>query len=239
MFLFSAFLLGFFLLNKTLSRIEGVIFLLIFFAYIIYLLKSNNKKNNHEYFREFIPYFLKLQYLKIIKNKFFTSKKYKIAKKEKSKKTSNNRIINDILILILSGTAIVFGAKYFVSEAINFTHLFSLPGIFVGIIMAIGTTMPELSVAISASKKGQGNIVMGNVIGSCITNTFLILGVSSLISKINILNITLLYFVPFLILIGILFLIFIRTDWRIRKIEGIILILCYILFLFLTFKTIL
>jgi len=238
MLLFSTLLLGIFLLNKTLSRIEGGIFLLIFFVYIIYLLKANNEKNKHNYFREFVPYFLKLGYLKEIKNKLFGKKEKYMSGKTPIKKFNKKDLFYDFLILILSGIMIAFGAKYFVSEAVNLAHLFLLPTIFIGIIMAIGTTIPELSVAISASRKGRGDIILGNVLGSCITNTFLILGISSLINPIRILNITLIYFVPFLILIAILFLVFIKTNWKLKKIEGGALIISYFLFLFLIFKII-
>lgn len=90
-------------------------------------------------------------------------------------------------------------------------------------------------VNVSAARSGYANIALGNVIGSNITNTLLILGCFGLIyplivTKTGVYYITpfmLLYITPFMLLISLLFLLFIWTGWRVRRLEGFLLFLLY------------
>ena len=119
---------------------------------------------------------------------------------------------------------------------IFFANLLNIPSTVIGLsVIAIGTSLPELSVSISAVKKGYGNIAVGNIIGSNIANLLLILGVSSLISPILILKETLYYTIPFMILMSLFLLYSIKTAWRIKKIEGLMFILLYLAFILFLF----
>jgi len=102
-------------------------------------------------------------------------------------------------------------------------------------LIAIGTSLPELSVTIFAARKGYGNIAVGNIIGSNIANIFLILGVSGLIFPLSIIKSTLSYSAPFMIFMSLLLLTFIKSHWEIRRIEGIIFLVLYTVFMILLF----
>ncbi|MBU0930327.1 MAG: sodium:calcium antiporter, partial [Nanoarchaeota archaeon] len=219
---------------------EGIIMLIIFFAYIIFLFETKKDLKGKYGFKEFIKSFFKFKYILTIKSRLltnFTKNKNKISSTEKRRINELFRagIIKDILLIILSGAFVIFGAKYLVDQAIFFANLFNIPKMLIGILLAIGTTMPEMSVAIAASRKRLGNIVIGNAIGSCITNTLLILGISSIIFPLSVLKLSLVYIVPFMLLMGILLLLFIKRHWGITKLEGIIFILLYLLFLIFLF----
>ncbi|MBU0963179.1 MAG: calcium/sodium antiporter [Nanoarchaeota archaeon] len=238
--LFSFLLLFIFIFNNIISRIEGIIMLIIFFAYIIFLFETKKDLKGKYGFKEFIKSFFKFKYILTIKSRLltnFTKNKNKISSTEKRRINELFRagIIKDILLIILSGAFVIFGAKYLVDQAIFFANLFNIPKMLIGILLAIGTTMPEMSVAIAASRKRLGNIVIGNAIGSCITNTLLILGISSIIFPLSVLKLSLVYIVPFMLLMGILLLLFIKRHWGITKLEGIIFILLYLLFLIFLF----
>mgnify|MGYP006299816907 FL=1 len=97
--------------------------------------------------------------------------------------------------------------------------------------IALGTSLPELGVTISAVRKGLSNIVMGNIIGSSIANIFLIVGVSGLISPLTSTLTTIYYTLPFMLITGIIFGFFIYTGRKINKLEGVMLIFIYILFI--------
>ena len=76
-----------------------------------------------------------------------------------------------------------------------------------------------------------GKYFKGNVIGSCITNTLLILGVSSLIYPLKVGAISLKITAPAFIFLVILTLVFIKSDWELRKREGIVLFIFYLCFI--------
>jgi len=236
MLLFTTALLGIFLWDLKISFIEGLIFLLLFISYTFYLFAYKKKIKGAYGFKEFIPYFFKFKYILTIKSEIMKNFEDKIppAKKNKIKKTFKEGLVKDFLIILISGCFIFFGAHYFVKEAIIFSELLKVPEVIIGVFIAIGTTLPELSVAVSASRKGYGNIAIGNAIGSCITNTLLILGVSALIHPLISLKLTLNYIFSSLFLVVIIFLIFMRSKWKIQKFEGILLILLYLAFIFFT-----
>jgi cation:H+ antiporter len=93
--------------------------------------------------------------------------------------------------------------------------------------VAVGTSLPELSVSVSAARQGYGDIAVANVIGSNIANIFLILGVSALVFPIAVTHVTLAVIAPFMILMSVLLLIFIKTHWELSRVEGLALLVLY------------
>ena len=84
--------------------------------------------------------------------------------------------------MLIAGAAIAFGADLFIGAAVYFAGLLKVPPVLVGAsVVALGTSLPEMSVTVSAARKGFGNIALGNVLGSCITNIGLIIGASGLV----------------------------------------------------------
>jgi len=211
---------------------------MLYFSYILFLFQAKHHKKVKEQFREFIRYFFQFQYITTISSRIITlyknKKKVRIKNKKKVKRIFTLGLIKDFMILMASGVVIVFGVRFFINEAIFFAQHFNVPEAIIGItIMSIGTTLPELSVSITAARKGHGNIALGNIIGSCITNLFLIVGISSIIHPLDVSTFSLYYAAPFMILMSILFLLFLRTKWRIKRIEGITLLSLYVIFILL------
>jgi cation:H+ antiporter len=90
----------------------------------------------------------------------------------------------DILIFIVSMTALIYGADFIIhqSEKIAFHYNIS-PFVIGATLVAVGTSLPEMAVSISASLKGSADIAVANVIGSTIFNIALVLGTVFLIAK--------------------------------------------------------
>ncbi len=221
--LIVSFLVLIFALNMTITWIESIIFLLLYIAYTTFLFDINPKTKKKYHWDEFIRYFFTLRYLITIRNMFNNKNK---------RKQKRPALFKDFLIIIISGAAVIYGAKFFIESAIFFAKLFNVSDTLIGIsLVAIGTSLPELAVSVSAAIKGYGNIVIGNIIGSNITNILLILGVSGLIIPITIVKTTLILIIPFMILSSIYLLIFLKSNWEIRRIEGVIFLIVYILFI--------
>ncbi len=101
------------------------------------------------------------------------------AKAEHSMAQGLGRLFLGLLVLILSSRAIVWGA-------IELATLWGLSELIIGLtIVAIGTSMPELVASLSAARKGEHDMALGNIIGSNVFNTLGVVGVAALIAPIT------------------------------------------------------
>lgn len=92
-------------------------------------------------------------------------------------------ISTSALLCFLGIGALTSGGKLVVDNATILARLWGMSDSLIGLtIVAVGTSLPELATSVVAAIKKQSDIVVGNVIGSCIFNVFWILGVSSLVS---------------------------------------------------------
>ena len=225
--------------NRTIASPEGIVFLIIYLSYIMFLFSSKETKKIYD-FKDFLNYTLKFKYLKTIKNEtiktIFKRKKEATAKEKKEFFHFKQGLIKDMLIVIISIIAIIYGAKYLITEAVWFAEFIGISTTAIGItVVALGTSLPELSVAIRAARKGLGDMIIGNVIGSNISNILLILGITSIIKTLSIPRTTLLFSIPFLIIQSLLLLAFMKTKSKITKTEGISLLITYLVFILLIF----
>ena len=91
------------------------------------------------------------------------------------------------IALIAAGLAgLIFGGKVFVNSATELARTFGVSDKFIAItIMAAGTSMPELATCVVAALKGRGQLALGNILGSNISNILLILGGAALINPLS------------------------------------------------------
>lgn len=114
-------------------------------------------------------------------------------------------MIWNIILLVLGFVLLIKGADVFVDGASNTAQNFRVSKMLIGLtIVAFGTSAPELAVSISALASGSTDMVLGNVIGSCILNILLILGVVALIRPIRIRSNTVKKELPLCLLISTL-----------------------------------
>lgn len=91
------------------------------------------------------------------------------------------------VIMLLGGLAgLIFGGQLFVDSASSLSKMFGVSDAFIAItVMAGGTSLPELATCIVAALKGKGQLALGNILGSNISNILLILGGSALINPLS------------------------------------------------------
>lgn len=134
----------------------------------------------------------------------------------------------DFIYVALGIFMLYLGGDWIVSNAVNISESFGVPQKIIGLtILATGTSLPELVTSITAVRKGNNDIAIGNVVGSNIFNILLVLSSSTFITNIpfNIEdNITILV----LLLSTIMLWIFLRKDRELTKGEGMVLLLIYI-----------
>ena len=119
---------------------------------------------------------------------FAEIKDVKKAYKEnlKSDKFKDIKISLSILFIVLGIVLLKYGGDFVVDYATNIAMELNVPESVIGLtIIAIGTSMPELVTSIVAVIKKDTDLAVGNLVGSCVLNLFLILGVGAIITPLN------------------------------------------------------
>ncbi len=142
-------------------------------------------------------------------------------------------ILRDAIVVLGSGIMIYTSARFLIPVAVSIAESFGVTKNVIGAtLIAFGTSLPELFVSIASLKKGFDTMVLGNIIGSNIFNITLVGGLSAIVAPLHILPTTLALSLPFLIITTGLLFIFIRTDWTIKKYEGVSLFIIYLIFIY-------
>jgi len=194
------------ILDGNLGRIDGLILLLTFFIYIVWLFSKSerfkkvyNQDNKDEKTIINFKYFLK----------DFTL------------------IILALILLLLGSEGVVISAQVF-SKALKLT----LPMIGI-LIVGLGNALPETYFAIISARKRQTWMILGDLMGAVIVCATLVLGIVALIYPIKIVDFSsLIIAFIFLTIAAVFFLVIVRTGQKISKKEGLFLLIIYIVFLF-------
>lgn len=135
-----------------------------------------------------------------------------------------------LVFIVLGLAGLVFGGRFFVDHTVSVAERFHVSEAFISItLMAVGTSLPELTTCVVAAMKGKNQLALGNVIGSNIFNIALIIGVSGLISPFEIQSISTIDMVMVLVSILMLWMAaFTFKRGKLDRIEGAIFLLVYV-----------
>ena len=151
-----------------------------------------------------------------------------------------NTVFKSIIFFIIGFAMITFGAKMSVDAVVAIAQKLNISKeIISGTIIAFGTSVPELAVTVISIKKKKNNLALGNIVGSCIFNILLVMGVAIVISPVSISMEMSSVFMPLMLFSGALLAIFMRIGYSLKRWEGIILICIYFLYLSYNLKHIL
>ena len=133
------------------------------------------------------------------------------------------------LIFIIGGLiAVIFGGTLVVDNACLIAKDFGVSENFIGLtIIAIGTSLPELVTSITATRKGDSGLALGNAIGSNLFNILFILGMSATICPLNVLSESIIDCIILLVSAVILY-VFARTKKTMNRWEGIVCVFQYV-----------
>lgn len=153
-------------------------------------------------------------------------------------------IFVSLIKLVIGFLLLVKGADYFVEGASSIAKKLRIPTFVIGLtIVAFGTSAPELAVSISAALKGSNDIAIGNVVGSNIFNTLVVLGASAAITPIAVEKGVIKKDYPLsifaAILLGVLSLdmiLFKAPAMTLSRVDGIILLVAFAFFMYTTVK---
>ena len=192
----------------VISRNDGIILVLLYFLYFIYPIVVE---------------------IKDIRNSI---------KENKEKHIKTNSTLLSIVFVILGIILLRYGGDLVVNEATEIAIKYGISERVIGLtIIAIGTALPELITSIIATIKKEESLAIGNLIGSCILNSFLILGAGAIITPLSF-SIEFMYNLVLLAISTILIWIFCFTGKKnnISRVEGIILLLIFTGYMVSLFK---
>lgn len=195
--------------EDRLDRICGIVFLLIFCAYMFYCFKKDSPEQAAEQEEE------QSGWKKFVSNTW------------------------GAIFLVLAGLAgLIFGGRMFVDSATAIARDLGVGEKFIAItILAAGTSLPELATSVVAAAKGKGQLALGNILGSNIFNILLILGLSAVVSPLSFGHITNIDIVAFLLsALVVMICAFTGRKDKIDRWEGLLMMLCffaYIVYLFI------
>lgn len=207
-------LILFLIQGGNLDLTDGIIFLIAFIIYMVSIIRKARKIVSIEDEKDII--------------------KEEIELIDKTEKAINNSVITLSIFIVIGIAFVALGGNLVVDAATQLARLFGLSEAFIGAtIVAIGTNLPELVTAIIASRKKEFDIIIGNIIGSGVTNILLIIGIASIIHPIQYTNI-LLFQSGFMLLFGLLMYVIAKKQ-KAERLDGVTLILTYILFVVSSF----
>ena len=141
-----------------------------------------------------------------------------------------------LFLLILGLSLLIAGSNYLLKSAVDLSIKLNLSKVVIGLtVVSFATSAPELLISISSALKGSSDIAISNVLGSNIANLGLVLGTALCFTTIKIPKSNIKYDWTFMMFVSILFYFFLK-DFIINRIEGLILFVTLIIFLFFIVK---
>ena len=137
----------------------------------------------------------------------------------------------DFAMLVGGGALLVGGAQYMIESVIELSVLFNIaPALIAVSAVAVGTSLPEIIVSVTAVIRGKTDLAFGNVFGSNVFNILMLVGTVGLFSRLSVDEQTLTFGLPFFAIVTVLFLVA-ATSKRIYLWEGMMFLLFYLFFL--------
>lgn len=146
-------------------------------------------------------------------------------------------MLTQMFFLVLGFVMLIKGADWFVDGASKIADRFGIPQLVIGLtIVAMGTSAPEAAVSITSALKGSADITIGNVVGSNILNVLIILGLTAVVRAIAVQESTIIYEIPFTIIVTIIMAVLGLADGKISRMEGVIIWALFIVYLLYLLK---
>ena len=138
-------------------------------------------------------------------------------------------LLKEILILVIGFVLLIKGADYFVEGSSSVARRLKVPSLIIGMtIVAMGTSLPECAVSVTASLAGNNTLAVSNVVGSNIFNLMVVCGVCALFAPLTIKKDTLQKEFPLSIICAILLMFLGYFGMTLGHVEGVILLIIFV-----------
>ena len=138
-----------------------------------------------------------------------------------------------LIALIAVGLILLyFGARFFVDGAVELAHMIGISDLLVGlIIVAIGTSLPEICICLIAASRGENDLAVANIVGSNIFNACAVLGIGAVVAKIPVSESVLYFHIPVMILISLCMFAMIKWKNQISRPSAFVLLGIYVAYI--------
>jgi cation:H+ antiporter len=222
-------------LDNEVGRIDAVVLLVMYGSYVIFAARSDKESIEHQ-FRDYLRFIFDFEYAAPLKRRFRREPALPDAPATDRQTVSILPLLIELAVVFAGLAGLIVSARFVVAEAIWLARLFELPDNLIGLsLVAIGTSLPELMVSVTAARKGKAELIVGNIMGSNIANILLIVGLSGAIRPIEVAELSVVYTIPIMLFFSLALLYFVRSDWRITRLQGLVSMGAYVTFLTLAF----
>ncbi|MFH0860622.1 MAG: calcium/sodium antiporter [Candidatus Altiarchaeota archaeon] len=235
-----------FALDGTINTVEGMMLLLMFSAYTLFLFEYKPRFERFYRFKKYFGEYFKFKNLShrmriidrisdripddLIRGVLNPRTYHRVTMRVL--RNVKEGIVRELCIMMIGSLAVLIGADYLVNGAVEIANYFGVPDVIIGLtIVAMGTSLPELMVSLSSVKKGYDNLLVGNLIGSNIGNMTLIGGLSAVLAGLPIDNLTMRYTLPAMLAFAVVCVVFLRSGERVTRVEGALLLVGYAVFM--------
>ncbi len=185
-------------LNGDLSRMDGLSLALGFLVYLFFVIKAA-RKGSRQYDEKFdeLP-------------------------------PEHRRVLKDIAFIVAGIVGLSYGASWLVDSASEISVRFGVSQLTLGLtVVALGTSLPELATSLVAALKREGDISIGNIIGSNIFNMMAVAGPTALVSPLSVTDELTSNQIPIMVVLTLILVPIVRSGKRISRGEGALLLAFY------------
>ncbi|MFH1713253.1 MAG: calcium/sodium antiporter [Candidatus Jacksonbacteria bacterium] len=137
-----------------------------------------------------------------------------------------------VLAIVLGLIGLILGAKLVIDSSVGIASILRIPTLIIGLtLVTFGTSLPELATSLIAAKRRQGEVSLGDVVGSNILNIFLILGITLVIVPIPIPRSVLIFDVPVMAVFALLLFLALLKYGKLRRREAAVLLGLYAVYI--------
>ena len=142
------------------------------------------------------------------------------------------------ILMIIGGAALVlWGAVRLTDGAVALAERMRIPQLVIGLtIVALGTSAPEFCVSLVSALKGTADLAVGNVVGSNVFNTMLIVGVAAMVAPMSILPLTVKRDIPLSVVASMALAAMVLMDGEVSRLDAAILFAGFLVFMWLTLR---
>lgn len=190
------------------ERWEGLVLMVIFAAYILYLYTQNKAER------------LDCETTDVCEQ---------VEHKE-------GKLGTEVGKLVIGCIGVILGAKLLVDSAVDIAGHFGISQAVIGsTLVAFGTSVPELAVSLTAIMRKHQDISIGNIIGSNIFNILWVIGAAAMLNPLAVDNILINTNIPIMLIVAALLLIFMAIGNKLKRWQGVVFVAIYVIFLVLNF----
>ena len=155
---------------------------------------------------------------------------YSVTGTESGNQEEKKASTRSYIFLVLGGALVWLGAKYTINAIIALSEIAQVPADIITVsVVALGTSLPEVIVSLNAARKGKTSIAVGNVLGSNIFNTYIVMGLARFFGPLEIPEYIQEFSIPLMIAMTILFGIM-TNNKKVDRWEGAVLLIFYAFF---------